>query len=139
MRLPRPRCVLTPVLLAVAGPLLLGGFTQPPVSPEHTLRYTRERGGSCTVMIPYYGPQALWIGRVAGSRTLDVSADRVFDDRRAMESCFFLEEDCQRWVMDLRGAFPEGAGYAYCQSLARGGLLYGEESVRRGGRAVIKP
>ena len=33
--------------LAVLAALpALAAFTQPPVSPEHTLRYTRERGGS---------------------------------------------------------------------------------------------
>lgn len=114
--------------------LLLAGFTEPPVSPEHTLRYTRERGGSCTLMIPYYGPQNLWIGRFAGARPLDVSAERVFDDTRSGESCFFLEEDCRRWVTALRSAYSLGAGYAYCQSLnaAAGGFS-------RGARGVIKP
>jgi hypothetical protein len=120
--------------VALAG-LALGGltaFTEPPVSPEHTLRYTRERGGSCTVMIPYYGPQNLWIGRFAGARPLDVSAERVFDDVRSGESCFFLEEDCRRWVTAIRSVYSLGAGFAYCQSLAGG-------AVNRGARGVIKP
>ena len=139
MRLSLVRRRLLPTIVALGAPVLLAGFTQPPVSPEHTLRYTRERGGSCTVMIPAYGPQALWIGRAAGSRSLDISADRVFDQRLAAESCFFLEEDCQRWARGLRADFVEGAGYAYCRWLGRGGSLFGEEDVRRGGRAVIKP
>src|SRR6476620_6390028 len=88
---------------ASALSVLLAGFTEPPVSPEHTLRYTRERGGSCTLMIPYYGPESLWIGRFSGRKPLDVSAERVFDDARSGESCFFLEEDCKRWVQAIRG------------------------------------
>lgn len=115
--------------LALVG---LAGFTQPPYSPEHTLRYTRERGGSCTVMIPYYGPQNLWIGRFAGARPLDVSAERVLDATQSGESCFFLEEDCKRWVTALRAYYSLGAGYAYCQSLAG-------RPFSRGARGVIKP
>jgi hypothetical protein len=119
--------------LAAAATFLLGcaAFTEPPVSPEHTLRYTRSRGGSCTVMIPYYGPQSLWIGRFAGARPLDVSAERVFEDVRNGESCFFLQEDCERWVTSIRSVYDLGAGYAYCQYLGGG--------VRRGVKGVIKP
>jgi hypothetical protein len=126
------RIGLRRIAAASALCVLLAGFTEPPVSPEHTLRYTRERGGSCTLMIPHYGPQNLWIGRFAGARPLDVSADRVFDDTRSGESCFFLEEDCRRWVTTIRSVYSLGAGYAYCQSLAGGG-------VSRGARGVIKP
>jgi hypothetical protein len=120
--------------LAAAAALVLGcaAFTEPPVSPEHTLRYTRSRGGSCTVMIPYYGPQNLWIGRFAGARPLDVSAERVFEDTRNGESCFFLQEDCELWVRSIRSVYNLGAGYAYCQYLGGGG-------VRRGVKGVIKP
>jgi hypothetical protein len=117
--------------------LALAGFTEPPVSPEHTLRYTRERGGSCTLMIPYYGPQNLWIGRVAGSRPMDVSAERVFDDVRSAESCFFLEEDCKRWVTYVRSVYSQGAGFAYCQWLAAGQIESGFSPAPRG--KVVKP
>jgi hypothetical protein len=113
--------------------LALAGFTEPPVSPEHTLRYTRERGGSCTLMIPYYGPEMLWIGRFSGRKPLDVSAERVFDDNRTGESCFFLEEDCKRWVQTIRGVYSQGAGFAYCQ------FLGAREPVSRGRGVVIKP
>lgn len=121
--------------VAAAGlaAMLCAGFTEPPVSPDHTLRYTRERGGSCTVMIPYYGPEALWIGRFAGARPLDVSAERVFDDVRNGESCFFLREDCERWVTTIRSAYSLGAGYAFCQWLGA------SRPVTSGGKKVIKP
>lgn len=114
----------------------LAGFTQPPVSPEHTLRYTRERGGSCTVMVPYYGPQVLWIGRVAGGRPMDRSAERVFTDWREAERCFFEQVDCEAWVQGV-AAIWQPPGYAYCIPASR---PRGEgPPLTRGGRGPVKP
>jgi hypothetical protein len=110
---------------------VLAGFTQPPVSPEHTLRYTRERGGSCTVMVPYYGPQVLWIGRVAGGAPMDRSAERDFVDWREDSRCFFEEADCQVWVTGVAATWRP-PGYAYCVPASR-------SRVTRGGRGPVKP
>ena len=128
------RFVLTAAVLGAA--LLAGGFTQPPVWPEHTLRYTRERGGSCTVMVPYYGPQVLTIGRFAGGRRLDNSAERIFMDWRAETSCFFETADCERWLDILKQRFPDGAGYAYCRAATD---IPDNPPPRSGGRKVVKP
>lgn len=125
-----------PAAAALAAGLLAAGFTEPPVSPEHTLRYTRERGGSCTLMVPYYGPQALWIGRFAGGRRMDISAERIFMDWRAEESCFFDIVDCTRWVDGLQRMFPDGAGYAYCRNL---GEVQARGPSRPAGKAIVKP
>jgi len=122
--------------VALAAGVALGGFTEPPVSPENTLRYSRGRGGSCTVMVPYYGPHVLWIGRFAGGRRMDNSAERVFMDWQVAESCFFDLADCNRWIDGLHRMYPEGAGYAFCRSLAAGA---GDPPPRRGGKAVVKP
>jgi hypothetical protein len=121
---------------ALAAGVVAGGFTEPPVSPENTLRYSRGRGGSCTAMVPYYGPQALWIGRFAGGRRMDISAERVFMDWQVAESCFFDLVDCNRWIDGLHRMYPEGAGYAFCRSLAD---VPSGPAPRRGGKAVVKP
>lgn len=122
-----------PLLAAAGAALVLAGFTRPPVAPDHTTRYSPERGGDCTVMIPYYGPQNLWIGRFAGGRPLDVSAEREFMDWRTAQSCFFDEPSCLRWLEGVKAAFPSTPGYAYCRWLAEG------SGVRRGARGPVKP
>lgn len=125
------------VMAAALAAALAAGFTQPPVSPEHTLRYTPERGGSCTAMVPYYGPYALWIGAFAGGRRMDTSAERVFMDWRAEESCFFEQRDCERWLEGLKRQFPDGAGYAFCR--AGSDVPAAAAPLKRGGKAVVKP
>ncbi len=102
-----------------------------PAHADQPIRYSRERGGDCSVMIPYYGPAVLWIGRFSGGRDMDVSSDRVFTDWRVPEACFFEQRDCERWVAVLSSKFPVKPGFAYCLPLS--------EAIRRGAGAVVKP
>ncbi len=126
----RPR--LAPAL-AVAS-IWLAGFTQPPVAPDHAMRYSLQRGGDCTVMIPYYGPQNLWIGRFAGGRPQDTSADRDFVDWRTGQSCFFDEPSCLRWLAGVTRGWPMPPGYAYCRRLDADG-----RQPAPSGRGPVKP
>jgi hypothetical protein len=121
---------------AALAALALAAFTEPPVAPNHQMRYSPDRGGDCTVMIPYYGPQRLWIGRFAGGRRLDISAERDFVDWRTAQSCFFDEPTCLRWLDGVRRGWPMTPGYAYCRWLAQG---EGEGGFRSGGRGPVKP
>ncbi len=49
---------------------------------------------------------------------MDTSAERVFMDWRAEESCFFTQPECERWLDVLKATFSQGAGYAFCRNLA---------------------
>ena len=120
-----------------AAVMLLALPAQAQQVPEHAMRYSRDRGGDCSAMIPYYGPAALWIGRIAAQRPMDVSSDRIFADRRVAESCFFTEIECRTWLARLQIDWAPRPGFAECQP-GNAGVL------RRGGRApgsgpVIKP
>jgi hypothetical protein len=95
------------------------------------IRYSRERGGDCSVMIPYYGPASLWLGRVSGGRNMDVSSDRVFTDWRVPESCFFEQIDCERWIANIGSQYSLPPGFAYCIPLA--------QALRSGARTIVKP
>ncbi len=70
------------------------------------------------MMLPFYGPQVLWIGRFAGGRGLDTSADRVFEDWRTGNRCFFSQRECQTWLASVARQFPNGPGYALCTPAA---------------------
>jgi hypothetical protein len=105
--------------------------TVAPAAAERPIRYSSERGGSCTVMIPYYGPRALWIGRLAAERPLDVSSDRIFADARTAESCFFTEGECRTWLARLLIDWRPKPGFAMCEPA--GG------AVMRGGTGPVKP
>ena len=85
---------------------------------DHYIRYSREHGGSCSAMIPYYGPDKLWIAHFSGGKPMDVSAERDFVDWRAGESCFFSLPDCERWLGGVIRKWPMEPGQAWCHSLA---------------------
>ncbi|WP_460449408.1 hypothetical protein [Alsobacter sp. SYSU BS001988] len=116
-----------PRTAAALAALLAAG----PAAADRPIRYSPERGGSCTVMIPYYGPRALWIGRLAAERPLDVSSDRIFADARTAESCFFTEAECRTWLARLMIDWRPRPGFALCEPA--GG------AVMRGGTGPVKP
>src|SRR6476620_7478174 len=94
----RIRAAAAPVAVA----LMVATASSGPASADRPIRYSPERGGSCTVMIPYYGPRALWIGRMAAERPLDTSSDRIFTDARTAESCCFTEAECRTGLARLQ-------------------------------------
>jgi hypothetical protein len=114
---------------------LLALVVAAPAEANYRMRYSRERGGDCTVMIPYYGPQALWIARFAGGRPLDTSADRVFSDFRDAQVCFFEHGDCERYLRRVTAAYPMPPGYAYCLALGAAPRA----PLRSAPGAVVKP
>ncbi|PSC04559.1 hypothetical protein SLNSH_13780 [Alsobacter soli] len=95
------------------------------------MRYKRDSGGNCTAMIPYYGPAALWIGRIAAQRPMNTSSDRIFTDARTAERCFFTEMECRTWLARLTLDWAPKPGFATCEP--GGGVLM------RGGRGPVKP
>jgi hypothetical protein len=99
--------------LLVATALLLAGLA-PTAAQRSYSPYAVPKGGDCSVLMPYYGPQMLWIGRFAGGRELDTSADRVFDDYRTANRCFFTERDCRLWLQSVTEQFSQPPGYAMC-------------------------
>lgn len=105
--------LLPPLALLAALPIL-GGWS----TPDHVIRYSSERGGSCTAMIPYYPPNRLWMAQWAGGRALDVSAERSFIDARAADACFFSREECESWLVRATGEFPARPGFGACRPLA---------------------
>lgn len=93
--------------------LLLAGLG-PAAAQRSYSPYAVPKGGDCSQWLPYYGPQMLWIGRFAGGRELDTSADRVFDDYRNANRCFFTERDCRLWLQSVTEQFSQPPGYAMC-------------------------
>ena len=99
------------------------------------MRYRRDTGGACEAMIPYYGPAALWIGRLAAQRPLNVSSDRIFADARTAERCFFTEAECRTWLARLTLDWAPRPGFALCEPAAGAPILSGR--TLGGGSAQI--
>ncbi|WP_254739148.1 hypothetical protein [Alsobacter ponti] len=95
-------------------------------TPDHQIRYSRDRGGSCAAMIPFYGPERLWTGHFAGGRPVEAEADRDFVDWRVADTCFFDRIDCETWLARVQRGWPMRPGFAWCATV-------------EGGRTVVSP